>query len=65
MPLNKWQAESETTTTEISAAKLRRVSDVLVPEDDGLNYRILNFNSVFAEISQLVKCKQCNGNVRF
>ncbi|XP_039302928.1 uncharacterized protein LOC120357167 [Solenopsis invicta] len=65
MPPNKWQAESETATTKSSAKKLQRLSDVLVPEDDNLNYRILDFNSVFAEISQHVKCKQCGGNVKF
>lgn len=65
MPPNKWQAESDTATTESSAKKLQGLSGVLVPEDDSLNYRILNINSVFAEISQFVKCKQCGGNVRF
>lgn len=62
MPLNRWQAEIETATTESSAKKLQGLSDM--PKDDSLNYRILNFNSVFAEISQLIKCKQCDGNVR-
>lgn len=61
-PPNKWALESETEKTVSAAKKLKSmsVSDVLVPEDDTLNYRILNFNSVFNEISQVenVKCAE-------
>lgn len=67
LPPNKWQVEGETATIESSAKKLQRfsLSDVLMPEDDNFNYRILDFNSVFAEISQHVECKQRSGNVKF
>jgi hypothetical protein len=36
-----------------------------VPENDTLNYRILCFTSVFNEISKVVKCKTCGGDVKF
>lgn len=34
-------------------------------KDDKVEYRILNFVSVFAAISNLVKCKKCSGDVKF
>ncbi|KYN28331.1 hypothetical protein ALC57_02256, partial [Trachymyrmex cornetzi] len=66
-PPNRWAFESETETTVSAAKKLKSsaVSDVLVPENDSINYRILNFNSVFNKISEVVKCKTCGGNVKF
>jgi len=66
-PPNRWALESETEKTVSAAKKLKSmsVSDVLVPENNTLNYRILNFNSVFNEISQVVKCKTCGGDVKF
>ena len=39
--------------------------EILVPRDSSVEYRILNFITVFAAISEYVKCKICDGNVPF
>ena len=36
-----------------------------VNQNPNIEYRILNFCVVFAAISSLVKCKTCNGNIKF
>ncbi|XP_077257590.1 uncharacterized protein LOC143894826 [Temnothorax americanus] len=64
-PPNRWALESEIETTTTAANKLKSENSMLVPENDSLNYRILNFKSVFNEISQVVKCKTCGGDVKF
>ncbi|XP_070159831.1 LOW QUALITY PROTEIN: uncharacterized protein [Polyergus mexicanus] len=64
-PINRWDMEKEKDTTLNAAKKLENRSDVPVAEDESIGYRILNFYSVFTEISQFVKCKECGGNVKF
>lgn len=34
-------------------------------QDNSIEYRILNFVTVFAAISNLVKCKVCGGDIKF
>lgn len=48
-----------------AAKKLENSSDIPVLEDNNVDYRILNFTSVFGEISQFVKCIKCDGDVQF
>ncbi|XP_067213906.1 uncharacterized protein [Linepithema humile] len=48
-----------------SAKKLKLQKDIIVPQDNNIEYRILNFITVFAAISNYIKCKVCNGDVKF
>ena len=48
-----------------SAKKLKTQKEIIVPQDNNIEYRILNFITVFATISDFVKCKQCNGEIKF
>lgn len=48
-----------------SKKKSISLDEVIVPKNETLSYCILNFSSVFSEISQVVKCKTCNGDVKF
>lgn len=41
------------------------VDKVTVPEANGIEYRILNFIQVFTILSDFVKCKSCNGDIKF
>ena len=58
---------SETGDGNFSALKkkLKTQYDFIVPQDDSVQYRILNFITVFSAISTFVKCKVCNNNVKF
>lgn len=38
---------------------------MIVSQDSSVEYRIFNFFTVFAAISNLVKCKTCDGNIKF
>lgn len=57
-PPNRWALESEIETTTKAAKKLKSENSMFVLENDSLNVRILNFNSVFNETSQVVKCNK-------
>jgi len=48
-----------------SAKKFENQEQCDVPKNASTGYRILEFVTVFSAISNAVKCKQCNGNVRF
>ena len=39
--------------------------EIFVPRDSSVEYRILNFITVFAAISKYVKCKICDGEMKF
>jgi len=39
--------------------------EIFVSRDSSVEYRILNFITVFAAISEYVKCNVCDGNVKF
>lgn len=64
-PLNRHQIEQEEKSYSTSAKKLKTMSDIIVPEDNTMQYRILNFITVFAAISQYVSCKTCGRKVDF
>lgn len=61
---NKKNVESDENSFSTSAKKMKMLKDA-VPQDNYIEYRILNFISVFAAISNFVKCKVCNGDVKF
>ncbi|XP_066581799.1 LOW QUALITY PROTEIN: uncharacterized protein [Prorops nasuta] len=48
-----------------SAKKITNQDSVIVPRDATVEYRILNFITVFAAISEYVKCKSCGGDIKF
>lgn len=48
-----------------SAKKFKEQEEISVPRDPSIEYRILNFITVFAAISEYVKCKTFDGNVKF
>ncbi|XP_067210342.1 uncharacterized protein [Linepithema humile] len=62
---NPKTAEHDDAGVSTSAKKLKQQNDISVPVDNSIEYRILNFFTVFAAIANLVKCAKCNGNVKF
>ncbi|KYM96705.1 hypothetical protein ALC62_00134 [Cyphomyrmex costatus] len=62
---NPKTAETSETSFSTSAKKLHLEEKIDVPRDTSIEYRILNFITVFAAISEYVKCKTCDGNVKF
>lgn len=64
-PGNIHTREAETTFASTSAKKLSTSRDDEVIINPSCTYRIIAFLSVFTEISQLVVCKECKGEVRF
>lgn len=58
-------AESSSESFSASAKKLKNNNELIVSEDSSVEYRILNFITVFSAISNLVKCKTCNSDIKF
>lgn len=58
-------AESNKASFSTSAKKLKDNDDLTVPQDSSVEYRILNFITMFSAISNLVKCKTCDSNIKF
>ncbi|KYN12070.1 hypothetical protein ALC57_15779 [Trachymyrmex cornetzi] len=48
-----------------SAKKLKTDRETSASEDPNIGYRILNFLTVFSALSECVKCKKCDSDVRF
>lgn len=46
------------------AKKLKEQDEISVPSDPSVEYRTLNFITVFAAISEYVKCKICDRDVK-
>jgi len=63
-PPNRHSFESETALTSVSAKKLKTDS-VEVPVNAAHGYRLITFLSFFSSLSEMVKCKECNGNLTF
>lgn len=57
--------EQETASTSRSAKKLKPSEETDVPVSANFGYRIINFVTVFSAISNVVKCKKCNGDITF
>lgn len=64
-PLNRYLMENKETSTSTSAKKLKSSEDAEIEVDVSFSYRIINFLSVFSAISEVVKCKTCDGNIKF
>ena len=62
---NPKNAEASESSFSTAAKKLKGQDKIIVPQDSSVEYRILNFITVFAAISAIVKCKVCDGNVKF
>lgn len=62
---NPKTAETDESSFSASAKKFKMQKDILVSRDPSIEYRILNFITVFAAISEFVKCKSCNGKIKF
>lgn len=62
---NQHTFERNTDFTSSSAEKLLNNEDFDVPRDDSFNYCILAFTLVFGALSEIVKCKKCDGDIKF
>ena len=64
-PTNQHEIEDETASTSASAKKLKTSDLQNIPIVATQGYRIINFVMVFSALSNIVKCKICNGNIDF
>lgn len=62
---NPKTVETNGSSFSASAKKFKMQEEISVPFDSSVEYRILNFITVFATISEYMKCKICDGNVKF
>jgi len=62
---NPKTAETDESSFSASAKKLKMQEEIFVSRDSSVEYRILNFITVFAAISEYVKCKVCDRKVKF
>lgn len=63
-PLNRYEAEEDSAGVSASAKKLKVDTDDIDIQSE-FGYRIINFFAVFSAISEYVKCKTCNSDIRF
>lgn len=64
-PMNPKTLERDEESFSTSAKKFKTQDEIHVTQDDSLEYRILNFITVFSALSTFVKCKECSGEVKF
>lgn len=62
---NRYINETDVSFASTSAEKLKDKNDLEVTIDLMQGYRIIHFLSVFNILSTLVKCKECENNVKF
>lgn len=62
---NPKTAETDDGGASTSAKKLRDQDEYHVPKTDAVDYRIINFFTVFSAITSLVKCAKCNSKISF
>lgn len=63
-PSNRYEAEEDLTGVSASAKKLKvDIDDIDIQSE--FDYRVINFFAVFSAISEYVKCKTCNSDIRF
>ena len=60
---NPKTAKYDDTGVITSAKKLKSQEEFHVSTDHSINYRVINSFTVYATISNLVKCARCNGSV--
>ena len=64
-PSNQFESAEKDINISTSARKLSSDDDSEVTINPSVSYRLLNFITVFAELSQYVKCKVCESDVTF
>lgn len=62
---NRYSVECETDYVSTSSKKLKNAEYDEVAMDMTANYVILHFLHVFSAVSEFVKCKSCNGDIKF
>lgn len=62
---NRFTSENSTEYTSTSAKKIKNSEELEYNLDPSMNYCIIQFTTVFLTLQQLVKCKDCNGDVNF
>jgi len=62
---NRYSNEHETEFVSTSAKKIAGCNDFEVPVFESNIYSILNFTLIFSALSEILKCKKCNGDVKF
>jgi hypothetical protein len=63
-PSNRYESEEDSAGVSASAKKLKVDTDDIDIQSE-FGYRIINFFAVFSAISEYVKCKTCNSDIRF
>ena len=62
---NPKTAETDDGGASTSARKLKSQDEYHLPKTDTVDYRIINFVTVFSAIASLVKCANCNSKISF
>lgn len=62
---NPKTAETEQSSFSASSKKFQQQEEIFVPRDPSTEYRILNFITVFAAISEFVQCSVCKEKITF
>ena len=62
---NPKTAETDDGGATTSARKLKSQDEYHVPKTNTVDYRIINFVTVFSAIASLVKCAKCNSKISF
>lgn len=62
---NRYSNEHETEFASTSAKKIAGSDDFETPVSPSNVFTILNFTLVFSALSNILKCKKCNGDVKF
>jgi len=62
---NQHTSEADTDFVSTSAEKLKNNSDFEVNYDSGFKYVLISFVTVFSTLETLLKCKECNGDIKF
>lgn len=62
---NRFTAESDTGLTGASCSKIQNDKNFSVSIDPTIHYVLISFACVFGKLSQLLKCKACDGDIRF
>lgn len=57
-PINPKIIECDKSTFSATAKKFKMQEDIIVPEDSSVEYRMLNFITVFAALFTFVSCKE-------
>lgn len=62
---NRYTGENTTEYTSTSTSKLKSSDELEYNADPSMSYCIIQFTAVFFTLQQLLKCKECNGDVNF